>query len=591
MDILNNAHAAERILNLACQSIFILLLGWLFTRILKHKAPTMRSGVILLTIAASMVLPFLNFTSLSKEIISYQTELPITVWAYANPADNPQNAAYLYGEYLENDGQNPALLTQKSRIKSLFSPSHVIRFLNGFGLAWGIGFLALLAHFLYGIASLRSFKKELLEIPDQRVNFILENAKKSFPKPIRTQVFLSKKILSPLATGIFRPLIVLPFELYKRLSDAEIKGILLHELSHIYHKDQITGILQRLVTALNWWNPFAHTLSADYSRAREEISDNHVLLENNAKEYAECLINLAEKTSLFSRLPVITGMASTHIPLKERIKNILSKERIMETKLKKSTLSVIVLAAVVTIGIIAGHRITFASPDQEIRPEPIVLPENEVMSEDKVAEPVISPQEQEKEKTKKVEKPPKLIKSVDPEYPDEARKKGLEDAVVVEATTDKQGNVVKVDVLRGKYDILNQAAIEAVKQWKYEPMVLEGGESIGITFTVTCRFKLDEKSKKDIIKLPQDKKPILLKEVEPIYPEEARKAGQAGEVTIEAIIDEEGNVTDVKVIEGEFDILNKAAVDAVKQWKYEPYKIDGVAKKVKFTVEVRFKLR
>ena len=582
MDILNNTQTAERILNLAFQSIFILFLGWLITRIFKHKAPTLRSGVILLTIVALMVLPFLNFTFLSQEINSFQIELPITVWAYANT-----------GEDLLTDEQNAASSPREPRSNNLFfsnffSGTNVVKFLNGFGLAWGMGFLFLLAHFLYGTASLYSFKKELLEVPDNRITAMLEEAKKSFSLQTRTKVLLSRKILSPLATGVFRPLIVLPYNLYTKLSDTEIKGILFHELSHIYHKDQITGILQRWVTALNWWNPFAHTLSADYSRAREEISDNHVLLENNAKEYAECLINLAEKSSLFSRLPVVTGLASPHIPLKERVKNILSKERIMETKLKKSTLSVIILASVLIIGITAGHRLTFASIETEILPEHIVLPENEALSERTGAEPEISPQK--KETAKKVHQPPKLIKKIDPVYPDEARKAGLEDTVVLEATTDTQGNVVKIEIKKGKHEILNQAAIDALEQWKYEPAIIEG-KLMPVEFTVTCRFKLKNKSKEDLIKIPENTKLKRVKEVKPIYPEAARKANKSGEVTLEVVIDTEGNVKDVKVIEGEYDILNQAAVDAVKQWKYEPYKINDTPQKVRYTVKVQFRLR
>jgi TonB family protein len=409
------------------------------------------------------------------------------------------------------------------------------------------------------------------------------------------------------------------------MSASEIKGILLHELSHIYHKDQITGILQRLAAALNWWNPFIYKLSTDFSRAREEISDNHVLLENDKKEYAECLINLAERTSLISRLPVLTGLASPHFPLKDRVTNILSKERIMETKLKKSTVWMIVLVSLLVLGTIGGHRLTFASAEKTVKedlkvedtakvrpksePEPATYPASTAKAEPlAVATPLPAPQEK-TEKTDKQIKPgrkiikPKLVKKVEPVYPDEAKKAGLEGAVVVGGVTDENGKVIDAKILKGAHELLNKAAIAAVKQWEYQPFIISG-KPIPVEFTVTMKFNLDEKDKAvtadeevnaginvDVFDLPEDVELKLIKRVEPKYPREALKKLMGGKIVLEAIIDKEGNVIDVKVIDGEHDILNNAAIDAVKQWKYEPYKEKGIPKKVRYKVTVDFKVR
>ncbi|MGQ9801519.1 MAG: energy transducer TonB [Candidatus Saccharicenans sp.] len=85
-------------------------------------------------------------------------------------------------------------------------------------------------------------------------------------------------------------------------------------------------------------------------------------------------------------------------------------------------------------------------------------------------------------------KPPQLIKKVNPVYPEEARKAGVEGIVILEVTTDKSGRVVEVRVLRS-VPMLDQAAIEAVKQWVYEPVIING-EPRPIMFTVTVSFKL-----------------------------------------------------------------------------------------------------
>jgi TonB family protein len=192
--------------------------------------------------------------------------------------------------------------------------------------------------------------------------------------------------------------------------------------------------------------------------------------------------------------------------------------------------------------------------------------------------------------------PPKLIKVVEPVYPEEARKEGVEGTVILEARTDKEGNVEDVQVLRGIDPYLNEAAIAAVRQWKYEPMYIKG-KPHGIVFTTTARFKLEDKNKEigdfaeGAIELGEDEKPKLLKKVDPVYPEELRKAGVQGVVNLRVRTDEQGRVAKVRVLTSESSLLNKPAIDAVKQWEYEVFYSEGKPQPVAFIVEIKFKLR
>lgn len=86
-------------------------------------------------------------------------------------------------------------------------------------------------------------------------------------------------------------------------------------------------------------------------------------------------------------------------------------------------------------------------------------------------------------------KPPKLIKKVDPVYPEIARQAGVEGTVICEATTDIYGRVAEVKVLKS-IPLLDQAAVDAVHQWVYEPMLIDG-EPQGVVFTVTVNFNLE----------------------------------------------------------------------------------------------------
>ena len=86
------------------------------------------------------------------------------------------------------------------------------------------------------------------------------------------------------------------------------------------------------------------------------------------------------------------------------------------------------------------------------------------------------------------------------------------------------------------------------------------------------------------------KAPILVNRVEPIYTDEARKARISGIVIVEAIIDTNGRVRDVRILKPLPFGLDQAAVDAVKQWEFKPGTLNGVPVSVIFNLTVNFKL-
>lgn len=87
------------------------------------------------------------------------------------------------------------------------------------------------------------------------------------------------------------------------------------------------------------------------------------------------------------------------------------------------------------------------------------------------------------------------------------------------------------------------------------------------------------------------KAPEKLVAPQPVYTEIARKARIQGVVIVQAIIDREGNVTNVKVLKGLPMGLEEAAVDAIKQWKFKPATLNGKPVTVYFNLTVNFKLQ
>ena len=82
---------------------------------------------------------------------------------------------------------------------------------------------------------------------------------------------------------------------------------------------------------------------------------------------------------------------------------------------------------------------------------------------------------------------------------------------------------------------------------------------------------------------------LIVKKVNPQYPEAARKAHIQGEVVLRATIGTKGNVENLQVVSGPAE-LTPAAVEAVKQWKYRPYRKDGRAVEVETDITVNFTL-
>ena len=81
----------------------------------------------------------------------------------------------------------------------------------------------------------------------------------------------------------------------------------------------------------------------------------------------------------------------------------------------------------------------------------------------------------------------------------------------------------------------------------------------------------------------------LIHRVNPVYPPLARQARVQGVVVLEAVISKEGSIESLRVVAGH-PLLNEAALDAVKQWKYRPTMLNGDAVEVITTVTVTFTL-
>ncbi len=81
---------------------------------------------------------------------------------------------------------------------------------------------------------------------------------------------------------------------------------------------------------------------------------------------------------------------------------------------------------------------------------------------------------------------------------------------------------------------------------------------------------------------------LVIHRVDPEYPAAARPAKLKGVIALDVVVGRDGSVIDVHALNGP-EVLAKAAIDALRWWRFEPYRVDGRPVVVKTTVAVEFK--
>ena len=179
---------------------------------------------------------------------------------------------------------------------------------------------------------------------------------------------------------------------------------------------------------------------------------------------------------------------------------------------------------------------------------------------------------------------PVKIKDVKPVYPPNAQAARISGIVILEVLIGSDGAVEEAQVLRS-IPLLDQAAVDAVMQWRFAPTLLNG-QTVPVIMTVTVNFTLDDSAGRrgripEELR-PREVTPTVVKEVKPVYPPIAFSAGVEGSVEVEATIGTDGTVIDAHVVRS-IPLLDEAAVEAVRQWKFTP-----VGKPRTVTIELMF---
>ncbi len=184
--------------------------------------------------------------------------------------------------------------------------------------------------------------------------------------PIRAMC--SPTLLEPGVFGVLRPVLLLPDGIFDRLTPAQLKAVVEHELCHVRHWDNLIASFHMFVETVFWFHPLVWWIGKRMVEERERGCDEEVVSQGGeARVYAEAILNVC-KLYVESPLECVAGV--TGADLKKRIEGIMARRLAVRLSLaKKMALAGVGLAVVaipVFVGLMHAQPATESSPKFEV---------------------------------------------------------------------------------------------------------------------------------------------------------------------------------------------------------------------------------
>ncbi len=217
---------------------------------------------------------------------------------------------------------------------------------------WLVGVAVMIRRFLLARRQLRSLAAsvQLDALPADAA----EAAQTALGLPQLPPIAISDLTPLPVVLGCWRPLVVLPRQFVETASSARLRDVLIHECAHILRGDPAIHALQQLAGILFWPHPGVHWLNREINHAREEVCDNFVLRCADAADYAQTLLEVAERYGGARLALSLLGLPSRRWSLEERISGILNPRRKKMTRANRITPFLVALVFGATSVLVGG---------------------------------------------------------------------------------------------------------------------------------------------------------------------------------------------------------------------------------------------
>jgi len=189
-------------------------------------------------------------------------------------------------------------------------------------------------------------------------------------------VLSSPGLLEPGIVGWFRPALLLPAGIEKRLTPAQLAVVIAHEMSHIRRRDNFTASLHMVVEALFWFHPLVWRIGSRLVAERERACDEAVLgLGREPLEYAEAILAVC-KYYVESPLVCVSGIKGSDV--KRRIEAIITNPVVSQMgRAKKAALAMVATFAVATpilVGVMTAGSSRAQAPEPALAQAPAAAP-------------------------------------------------------------------------------------------------------------------------------------------------------------------------------------------------------------------------
>lgn len=350
--------------------------------------------------------------------------------------------------------------------------------------------------------------------------------------------------------------LLLPDELLERLNEPQLDALIAHELAHLRRRDHWLRWLELVVTVACWFNPVTWWARRRLRQAEERCCDALVsqTLPTHARAYADTLVETLRFLA-GTRVPRpigAVGMADLS-EVQRRLEMILSHGPAR----RPSFVARFVLLTVLAGGLILTPVLASGGSDRdlpEVFDQPITL-----HLEDADLMDVLD----------SVQTLTGVDVQVDPK---------------VSGTVTVWLKDVPVDEVLDEITFRNGAA------WKYRDGAID---VFPIPSPPTAPVRVGLLGKEPVYRVEEGgfvTHPKKISGPNPIYPEDCREQKVTGVVVTEAVIDATGSVVNITIMRSPDDRLSEAAMDAIRQWVFEPAMLDGTPVAVRYVLTVKFAL-
>ncbi len=202
---------------------------------------------------------------------------------------------------------------------------------------WALGAFLSLLRVGAGFWQIAKLRRSCETLAEENLEFSVRETLQSLTRRTPARVCVSHDVRVPTAIGFFKPLVLLPAWGVNELSAEELNSVLIHEFEHLRRHDDWSNLAQRVLGALLFFHPAVWWIEQKLALEREMACDEAVLARTeNPHAYAACLVTVAEKSLMRRGLALAQAAVSRMRQTTVRVTQILSNDRKISGRTRKS---------------------------------------------------------------------------------------------------------------------------------------------------------------------------------------------------------------------------------------------------------------